>query len=211
LEAIPDSTRELDGGGFHQVAFTPRGNALVVTQGSGDGPNAIHVFGIDEEGVPDDTPTVSPSSGIVPFGFIFDWRGHLLVSEAGSGAVSSYAIEDDLTLSVINASVANNNIATCWIIRTWRGDVITANTGSDNLSLYDVNPVDGTIQLKDSAAGFGDKPIDMATTKNGRFLYVLNAGNGTVGAFHITPFGGIEDLGAVAGLPLQFAQGIAVR
>ena len=166
---------------------------------------------INEDGLPDETPTVSPSLGIVPFGFIFDWREHLLVSEAGSGAVSSYAIEEDHTLSVIDASIANGNRATCWIIGTWRGDVITANTGSDNLSLYKVDAGSGEIQLKDNVAALGDKPIDMATTRNGRYLYVLNAGDGSVGAFHITRSGTLEDLGAVAGLPPLFSQGIAVR
>ena len=73
---LPGSTRELGTGGFHQISFTPRGDTLIVTQGGSDGPNAIHVFGINEDGLPDETPTVSPSSGIVPFGLIFDWREH---------------------------------------------------------------------------------------------------------------------------------------
>lgn len=211
LTPLPGSTRSLGPGGFHQVGFNPRGDALVVTQGSPGGVNAIHVFGVDEDGQPDAAPTITPSSGIVPFGFIFDWRGHLLVSEAGSGAVSSYEILDDYSLGVIDASVPNGNRATCWIAGTWFGGVFTANTGSDNISSYRVNIGDGQLRLLEANAASGNKPIDMATTTSGLYLYVLNAGDGTVGAFRISPYGGLRDLGTVAGLPLLFAQGIAVR
>ena len=211
LTPLPDSTRPLGPGGFHQVGFNPRGDALFVTQGEPTGVNAIHVFGVDEDGLPDSAPTITPSAGVVPFGFIFDWRGHLIVSEAGSGAVSSYRLRHDHTLEVIDASVANGNNATCWIAGAWFGAVFTANTGSDNISAYKVKAADGQVNLRVANAASGNKPIDMAITAGGRFLYVLNAGDGSVGAFRIWPFGRIEDLGSVAGLPLLYAQGIAVR
>jgi 6-phosphogluconolactonase len=212
-ELIPlaDSTRTLEPGGYHQVGFNPDGDALVVTQGVPTGENVIRVFSVDEEGLPGDVPTVSPSTGVVPFGFIFDWLGHLLVSEAGSGAVSSYAIQEDGTLEVISGSVPNGNNATCWIAGTWFGGVFTANTASDNISSYKVNFGSGQIRLKDADAAAGGKPIDMATTADGRFLYVLNAADGTVGGFRISPYGFLKDLGTTAGLPLLHAQGIAVR
>jgi 6-phosphogluconolactonase len=211
LTVLPGSTRLLGAGGFHQVGFNPRGDTLVVTQGDPTGTNAILVFGVDEDGLPDDLPTISPSAGVVPFGFIFDWREHLVVAEAGSGAVSSYDLMADKTLEVIDASVANGNKATCWIAGTWFGSVFTANTGSDNLSSYRVRLVNGKVNLRQAISATGDKPIDMATTADGRYLYVLNAGNGTVEAFRISLRGDLEDLGAVAGLPLLFTQGIAVR
>ncbi len=210
LTPLDDSTRSLPGNGFHQVGFSPHGNRLIVTKGGADA-NEILVFGVDEEGLPDALPTISPSAGLVPFGFIFDRRGHLLVAEAGSGAVSSYDIQEDNTLDVINASVANGNVATCWIAGTWFGTVFTANTGSDNISMYEVSPKNGSLQLPDAVAAFGNKPIDIATTDSGRYLYALNAFDGTVGAFRILFNGKIYDLGAVPGLPLQYAQGIAVR
>jgi 6-phosphogluconolactonase len=211
LTPLPGSTRTLGPGGYHQVGFNPRGDTLVVTQGDPTGENAILVFAVDEEGLPGAAPIVSPSVGVVPFGFIFDWRGHLLISEAGSGAVSSYGIRDDGTLEVIDGSVLNGNRATCWIAGTWFGGVFTANTGSDNISSYKVNFGSGKIHLKDADAASGNKPIDLATTADGRFLYALNAANGTVGAFGISPYGTLKDLGAVAGLPLLYAQGIAAR
>lgn len=211
LTHLAGSTRALGPGGFHQVGFNPRGDALFVTQGEPTGINAIHVFGVDEDGLPDAAPTITPSAGVVPFGFIFDWRGHLIVAEAGSGAVSSYSLNDDHTLQIIDASVPNGNSATCWIAGTWYGLVFTANTASDNISAYKAKAGGGQVSLLEANAAPGNKPIDMATTFSGRFLYVLNAGDGSVGAFRIGPYGRIEDLGAVAGLPPLYAQGIAVR
>lgn len=211
LTPLPESTRDLAPGGYHQVGFNPRGDTLVVTRGEPTGENLILVFAVDEDGLPGPAPAVSPSVGVVPFGFIFDWRGHLLVSEAGSGAVSSYAIQDDGTLDVISGSVPNGNRATCWIARTWFGAVFTANTASDNISSYRVNFGSGNVLLKDADAASGNKPIDMATTPDGRYLYALNAADGTVEAYRISLFGFLTDLGNTAGLPLVFAQGIAVR
>jgi len=212
LTPLEGSTRSLGPGGFHQVGFNPRGDTLVVTQGEGPGAvNAIHVFDVDEDGFPGAAPTTSPSVGIVPFGFIFDWRGHLIVAEAGSGAVSSYGIRPDNSLNVIDASVANGNNATCWIAGTWFGSVFTANTASDNISSYKVKAANGQVSLSEADAASGNKPIDMATTASGLYLYVLNAADGTVGAFRVSPYGFLKDLGTVAGLPPVYAQGIAVR
>ena len=212
LTPLSGSTRSLGPGGFHQVGFNPRGDTLVVTQGGAPGgENTILVFSVDEDGLPAGEPAISPSVGMVPFGFIFDWRGHLIVAEAGSGAVSSYDILPNNTLEVIDASVPNGNRATCWIAGTWFGSIFTANTGSDNISSYKVNAYDGQVRLREADAAAGNKPIDMATTPSGSYLYVLNAADGSVGAFRVSPYGFLKDLGTVAGLPLLYAQGIAAR
>jgi 6-phosphogluconolactonase len=73
LTPLAGSTRSLGPGGFHQVDFNPRGDTLVVTQGDPTGVNAILVFGVDKDGLPGAAPTVSPSFGLVPFGFITCW------------------------------------------------------------------------------------------------------------------------------------------
>ncbi|MEJ2154124.1 MAG: beta-propeller fold lactonase family protein [Desulfobacteraceae bacterium] len=209
LIPIDNSIRQLPGDGFHQVGFNPRGDALVITKGGAE--NEILVFGVDEEGIPDAAPTISPSAGVNPFGFAFDWRGRLLVSEAGSRAVSSYALLEDNSLEVISASVSNGNAATCWLANTWFGSVFTANTGGNTLSSYRVRPANGSLRLLEADAGQGDLPTDLSVTRSGRYLYVINSNNGTVGAFRVSFNGQLEDLGAVAGLPPLQAQGIAVR
>jgi 6-phosphogluconolactonase len=210
LVPLTESIRELPGGGFHQVGFSPRGNALVISKGGADA-NELLVFGMDEDGLPDAAPVVSPSAGAVPFGFTFDWRGHLIVTEAGSRAVSSYELLEDNSLEVITASLSNGNAATCWIANTWFGSAFTANTGGNNFSSYRIRAADGSLRLVDDDAASGDLPTDLAITRSGRYLYAINANSGTVGAFRIRFNGQLEDLGAVEGLPPLQAQGIAVR
>ncbi len=140
-----------------------------------------------------------------------DWRGRLLVSEAGSRAVSSYELLEDNTLEVISASVSNGNAATCWLANTWFGSVFTAVTGGNTLSSYRVRPASGSLRLLEADAAQGDLPADLSVTRSGRYLYVINSDNGTVGAFRVSFNGHLEELGAVAGLPPVQARGIAVR
>jgi 6-phosphogluconolactonase len=209
LIPLKGSTRELKPGGYHQVGFDPWGDVLVITEGDPAGENRIHVFPVNKRGRPGPKAVISPSSGVVPFGFIFDHRGHLVVSEAGSGAVTTYKILRNNSLRVISPSVANEQAATCWIAGNRRGLVYTANTGSDTISAYKLRSGKGRLVLLDQIAGTGNKPIDMTTAGNGRFLYVLNALDGTVGMFRIKRDGSLNDLGAIDGLPSPFAQGIA--
>jgi 6-phosphogluconolactonase (cycloisomerase 2 family) len=207
LIALAGSTRSLGTGAFAQVGFDPQGKMLVVTDRAD---NEILVYGVGRSGLPSTSPVTSKSSGLAPFGFIFDWQGNLLVAEAGSGAVSSYHILHDRTLRVISPSVANGQMATCWITGN-RQYAFTSNTGSGTLSAYSVKPGKGSLVLLDANAGSGNKPIDSATSGNGRFLYVLDPGDGSIGMFRIKADGSLVDLGAVDGGFSIFAQGIAAR
>jgi 6-phosphogluconolactonase len=209
LTPIEGSTRSLDSGVFSQVGFDPQGDVLVVTD---RGDHEILVFPVDRDGLPSTAPVTSPSVGLGPFGFVFDQSSDaLFVSEAGSGAVSSYKILSDNRLEVLDASVGDSQIATCWIAKNRRGFVYTANTGSDTISAYHSSFRNGTLELLDAAAGSGEAPIDLITTGNGRFLYVLNADNATIGMFRIRADGSLKDLGAIEidDESFPFAQGIA--
>lgn len=208
LTPIADSTRPLGSGAFAQVGFNPQGTALVVTDRM---EHEILVFALENDGTPSATPVTTMSNGLAPFGFIFDEQGHLLVSEAASGAVTSYKILPDLTLEVISPSVDNNQAATCWIAGNGR-HAFTANTASSNISTYAVKRGKGSLQLVDATAGMGDLDIDIAVAVNGRFLYALNAGAGTIGMFRIGSDGSLVDLGSANGGFLSiYAQGVAAR
>jgi 6-phosphogluconolactonase len=209
-ELIPlaGSTRALGTGAYSQVGFDRQGQALVITQRD---TNEIHVFSIDRHGLPGAMPTTSASAGGAPFGFVFGRRERLLVSEAGSGSVSSYEILPDATLQAISPMVANGQTATCWIASDGNRFAYTSNTGSGTLSAYGLGNRSGSLVLLDAEAGTGNLPIDLAISGNNRYLYVLNAGDGTVGAFRISPKGSLIDLGAAGGLPSLYAQGIAAR
>ncbi len=207
LTPISGSTRDLGDGAFSQVGFAPRGEALVVTDRLD---NEILVFGVEEDGTPSADPVTTSSEGLAPFGFIFN-QDHLLVSEAGSGAVSSYEILPDLSLYVLSSSVPNGQAATCWIAGNPQY-AFTANTASSNISSYSVNRGKGTLELIEAMAGYGNLDIDIAVTPNGRFLYALNAGAGSIGMFRVDPGGELVDLGMADEIPVEiFTQGIAAN
>jgi 6-phosphogluconolactonase len=209
-ELIPltNSTRSLVAGGFAQVGFGPEGESLVVTDKAN---NEILVYPVRRNGLPGMDPAVSTSNGPVPFGFIFDRRGHLLVVEVGSNAVSSYNILHNGTLQVISPSVANGQKAACWIAGNERGNIFTANPGTSSISAYKLRAGNGKVALLNGTAGGGNAPLDLAISVNGRFLYALDPGNGAIDMFQIERDGGLTDLGTVPGGLSIFAQGIAAR
>jgi 6-phosphogluconolactonase len=208
LIPLEGSVRSLGDGGFAQVAFSPGGTWLAITDKVN---NQILVYGVDQTGMTDMSPVASASSGSVPFGLVFDRRGHLLVVEAGANAVSSYNIMANGELEIISASVANGQNASCWIAGNSRGKIFTANTGSQTISAYGLAAGSGEIWLLNETAGFGNRPIDMSVTSDGRFLYALDPANEGVDIFRINPDGSLTALGAADGGLAIFAQGIAAR
>lgn len=205
LTPLTESTRSLGTGGFAQVGFDPEGEALVVTDKAD---NKILVYSVGHDGLPGMNPVNSPSYGVTPFGFIFDQRGHLLVVEATTNAISSYKILQDDTLQVISGSVPNGQKAACWIAGNERGDVFTANPGTSSISAYSARH--GSLVLLNGVAGTGNTPLDLSITSDGRFLYALDPKNGTIDMFQIDD-GSLTSLGTVAGGFSIFAQGIAAR
>ena len=119
--------------------------------------------------------------------------------------MSSYEVADDGDLQIISASVPTHQTAACWVVlsRTERF-AYTANTPDDSFSSFFVHR-DGSLELRESQAASlptGSGPVDMAFSHDGRFLYSLNAGNGTVGAFWANPFSGsLKPLAGAANLP----------
>jgi 6-phosphogluconolactonase len=173
--------------------------------------NELLVYAVKKNGLPATSPVVSPSAGNVPFGVAFDRKGHLLVVEAGSNAVSSYKLKYDGSLQTITASAANGQIATCWIVVNQRGDVITTNPGTNSLSTFHVDARTGQVSLLNGTAGSGDAPLDIDVTENGRYAYAVDPANGGVDMFKIEYDGSLTGMGSVDGGLGLFAQGMAVR
>ena len=207
LTPIPNSTRPLSAAatGPAQIQFTPDGDALVVTEKA---TNKIDLYTV-EDGIATG-PAVRDSNGITPFGFAFDKRGHLIVSEAFGGAanqaaLSSYEISDDGTnLNIISPSVKDNQSAACWVVVTRNGRyAYTTNTASGSVSGYRVAK-DGKLTLLGNGLtaiiGAGSGPIDAALSKGSQFLYVLNAGIGTVNGYRVEANGSLTPINNVGGL-----------
>jgi 6-phosphogluconolactonase len=207
LTPLANSTRSLGNGGFAQVGFDPKGETLVVTDKAD---NEILVYSVGNDGLPSLTPTATASSGQTPFGFIFDRKGHLLVVEATSNAVSSYNILSGGVLQVISPSVPNGQTAACWIDGTKHGYIYTANPGTSSISSYKLNVYNGTLTLLNGTAGLDYTPLDLSIVED-QFLYAVDPNGGGVDMFKIKYDGSLINLGIAAGdLPI-YSQGMAAR
>jgi 6-phosphogluconolactonase len=218
LEPLAGSTRSLSGAAVDpaQIEFSPSGDLLAVTEKA---TNQIVTYQIDHDGLPD-APEVQASAGQTPFGFAFGRRDQLFVSEAFGGAVdqsavSSYEVDDDGVLHTVSASAGTTETAACWVVVTPDGRfVYTTNTGSGSITGYEVG-FDGELTILDAngrtgVTGNGSTPVDMALSRGGHFLYTLNSGTHTIGAFFITHTGALIRLTFTGGLPAS-ANGLAAR
>jgi 6-phosphogluconolactonase len=206
LEPLSGSTRDLSGAGTGpaQVEFSPDGSVLVITEKN---TNRIDTFLVGPDGRPGEVRS-QPSAGETPFGFAFDRRGNLIVSEAFGGApdasaLSSYDAGPDGRVAPISPVVPTGQTAACWVVVTDNGRfAYTTNTGSGSISSYTVDG-DGSIARLESVAadtGAGSGPTDMALDDD-RHLFVLNAAGRTVGAYRVRGDGRLILVDIVGGLP----------
>ncbi len=206
LVPIPGSTRSLGLGNLNppvfidapaQIGFSKDGRALIVTTKSHGG---LLTFPVDRRGLPSTTPVVTPSAGAVPFSFVVDNRGRVLVTEAGTGAISTYAVARDGSLTLLGSSAGSGGSALCWNIQVGR-TVYGANAGSATLSAWQA-PGHGAATLTEPvAATTGHGPIDLAASDDGRFLYVQEAVDGTLGVYSVGHGGSLTRIQTVTGLP----------
>jgi len=217
LTPLAGSTRPLSAGSAAdpaEVSFNPDGTLLVVTEKAA---NLIDLYLVGSDGVAG-PPTPNTSNGLTPFGFAFDHRNHVIVSEAFGGApnaaaVSSYTATLSGTLDVVSGSVPDFQTAACWIVITNSGRyVYTSNTGSGAVSSYALASSGELTLLNSVAANIGAMsfPIDMALNNSSRYLYVHAAGLQAVEAFRVETDGSLTPIVTVGGLPFG-AQGIAAR
>lgn len=129
-----------------QIAFTSNGRGLLVSLKE---QNALVYFAVDETNnglvVKQEPSIVNDSNGILPFGFDFVGDSLLLVVEVagaldgtnGRGAVSSYRISNDGTLSVISPSVPTMIGGSCWLKYDANNEhaYVTSNGSEDTVSI----------------------------------------------------------------------------
>lgn len=180
-----------------QIAFSPNGRHLVVTEKA---TNRITTYVVGRGGRASAPQWVS-SAGETPFGFDFDNRGHLIVSEAFGGApdastVSSYRVGRSGT-SLIDGPVATTETAACWVIVTGNGRFAYAtNTGSGTVTGYAIER-DGDLEILDAGGVTGvtgGAPTDAALSDGSDFLYVRTGGS--IHTFRVNHDGSLVDLGS---------------
>ncbi len=174
-----------------QVAFSPDGSQLVVTTKQSG--SAIDVFHIGPFGYLAQSPVVNAEPGQVPFGVTFDQAGHLVVADAGTNALSTYALAANGTVSGID-NVLTGQSATCWVTGA-QGSFFASNAGGANVSRFEEQP-SGELALA-GETGTDPGTVDAAASQDQQFLYVQTGGNGIVDEFHVGPDGSLSAIGSV--------------
>ncbi len=213
LSPIAGATQPLSGPavGSAQVGFSPNGATLVVTEKAS---NTITLYDVDGAGLAS-APRPQASAGMTPFGFAFDTRGRLVVSEAfggavGASAVSSYAANLSGMLQVRSASVGTTQAAACWVAITPNDRyAYVTNTASGNVSGYRLDG-DGRLTLLGTGISgtTGAGPIDMSITPDGLRLFTLDGPARQLSNFAVRADGSLEADLPTTGLPMG-ANGMA--
>ena len=183
-----------------QVELSPDSRTLVVTEKD---TNLIDTYAVTAFGriAP---PQLNASAGTTPFGFEFTREGDLIVSEAATGSMSSYALHGPADLRLITGPIGDTQVAPCWVAVAHDDRyAYTTNAGSGSISSYSVAR-SGAIELLDARAGElreGSKPLDMAFDARGRYLYALDAGNSEIASFSAQRDGSLDPLSASEPLP----------
>ncbi len=189
MTPIPGSTESLSvpgpSGVSAQIGFDATGRALTVTMRLA---NTIDTFVLGD----DDTPgpaTSNPSSGATPFGFAYDRRNTLVVSNAGSagnppnfmdptqfvGSGSTYTLGRSGGLTPRDVEPANGR-ATCWVVITRNGRyAYMTNTLSASVTRFLITRGRQLRRLGTTPTTTTGGSADMALSRDSRYLYVLSA------------------------------------
>jgi DNA-binding beta-propeller fold protein YncE len=192
-----------------EVHFSASGDVLIVTE---KGTNLIDTYRVGYRGELSQPASIA-SSGSTPFGFSVTRDDVLVVSDAASGAATSYAIGRTGALAPISGPVSNGGeAAPCWLVTTRDGHyAYEANAGSSTISSFAVSSGGTLTLINDAAAAVGGGLLDLAFDRDGRFLYIRD-GSGTVAAYRTHADGSLTAVGTLpsGSLPTG-AQGIAAR
>jgi DNA-binding beta-propeller fold protein YncE len=184
-----------------QVGIDPEGRVVLVSTKSH---NIIDAFEIQRGGELSEESVSNPAEGM-PFGFTFDHRGGVMVTQAATNAVIRYRLDDENgKLTAVGPAVPNGQMASCWIQRVGEFYYV-ANAGSSTISSYRIDG-EGQVVLVAAVAAPGDGgTIDMTT--GGGFLYVQNGAAGTVQGFEVLDDGSLKLVSTTSGLPPATNQG----
>jgi 6-phosphogluconolactonase len=188
-----------------QVAFSPDGSMVVITQ---RGTDSIVTYEVAPDGTFGASSEIA-SEGPTPYGFAFTSGGTLVVTEAfgaekGAAAASSYAIEDG-SLVARSSSVGNGRSEICWAVVTPDDRfAFTTNFADGAVSRYAIAS-DGSLSLEDATAGISEEGMpglrDEDLSSDGRFLYAIDADGGRIYGWSVEADGALETVGSWEGVP----------
>jgi 6-phosphogluconolactonase len=192
-----------------QVAFTPDGSMIVITE---RGTDSIVTYEVAADGTFGASRAIA-SQGPTPYGFAFTSGGALVVTEAfraekGAAAASSYAIVDG-SLVPRTSSVGNGRSEICWAVVTPDDRfAFTTNFADGAVSRFAI-AADGSLSLEDATAGIAVDGMpglrDEGLSSDGQFLYAIDADGGRIYGWSVDAEGSLEPLGSWDGVPATVA------
>ena len=164
-----------------EIGFDNTGHILAVSL---LGPSLIDTFVVDKSGRPG-PPTSHPSTTPLPFGFAFDKRNHLVMSQVtslpGIGNTATYNLNTrNGDLTPIDTETSGGQ-APCWVVVTNDGRytfVVNAGGGAPaTIARYRLSE-SGFLTLLGQTPPNGSEfaRTDEALSRDSRYLYVLNPG-----------------------------------
>lgn len=174
-----------------QVAFTPDGAQLIVTTKANG--NDIDVFRVGFGGELSAAPVVNSEPGAVPFAITFDPYGNLVIAEAGTNALATFAISGHGTLTQLD-SVGTGKAATCWVAPA--GPFLFASNAGSAAESGFTSSAGGQLTLLGAAATDAGT-VDASAAAGGRFLYVQTGGAGIVDEYAVGAGGALTEIGSV--------------
>jgi 6-phosphogluconolactonase len=214
LDPIPDSIRALSapfptvpaaGPDAAEIHFDNTGRFLYVGE---VGTGLIDTYAIKFDGPPgEDQPQTSNGNG--PFAFAFGPRDNLIFTETqeaagivGKGSATSYELNREGILDTISGSVPDFQSAPCWLEITGDGQYAYAvNTANSVISGYKVGSRGELTLLGNGVtATTGPSPLDIAFTRDSRYLYNVSGAGALIG-FRVNEDGSLTSLGQVTTVP----------
>lgn len=232
LTMLDGASRALSGSGVATIAFHPTGDVLVIaSRGDGEPMGSLETVTVDDHGMPGPVRRQDVvKAGQAPFGFTFDRRGHVILSNlslTGESSVSRYSVARTGEMRLV-AEQAIFTTAACWVATATMGPTTTAfitSAGSRSVtalrvdrggSLTPVGPLSATAQ----AAFTSGLALDCAVSMGEDYLYVLSAdgfstppftgtGPAVIHGYRIERGGTLTSLGPPVGSFPQGATGLA--
>lgn len=198
-----------------QISFSPDGEWLVMTKKNGEtAPGSVTRFPVNDDGKLGTAQTdVGP--GIAQFGFVFDRRGNLIVSEALSGTTSQYRFNNE-TGAITSYARTPVRFSFCWLdvnrnylygSSPFDDSISGFRVGRDG-SLTPLTPNSVVAQLQPNQV-----PTDVRFSRDGRFFYGISSATGTLLVYRVNAATGLLTKTSETNLfaPLSGMQGITAN
>jgi 6-phosphogluconolactonase len=196
LIRIPNATGYLTTGlsGGSSLTFSEDGRVLLVSERT---TGNIDSFPVNTDGTLG-AATVTSYPGI--FDFTTSPTKGLLITVGGPN-ISSTSVADNAALKTVDSTPIF--AGACWVVVTPKGFVYASTGGPSIIDGYSLSTSGGFTAIGTGEAALvpGATILDLAVSSEGLFLFSLNSGNGTIGAWSINQNTGVLTANAGAVLP----------